>query len=69
MNWRERLVRRLGGVMPERHGPMSVDAIVERAEDLTIGFYDPGQDDIDAPEVWTPPPGAMRDPDRPSSHL
>lgn len=69
MNWREMLIRRLGGVVPERQS-FVVDADIERSEELRVDRLGPTEDDlIQEDPTWTPPPDAQADPWRPESTL
>jgi hypothetical protein len=67
--WRDRLIEALGGVVRERTRSQTVEAVIERAEDLRIAWYEPGQDELERPEVWEPPAAALADKQRPQSHL
>jgi hypothetical protein len=62
------LIRRLGGVVPERK-TFVVDAEIERSEELRVDRLGPTEDDLadDDPE-WTPPPDAWR-PESTLSHV
>jgi len=62
--WRERLIRALGGVVPEKPRRTHVqDAEWERAEELRVDRLGPSIDDLARERPgWTPPEGLQRDP-------
>lgn len=62
--WKARLIRRLGGVVPDKPRRTTVQDISwERAEELRVDRLGPSEDDIrnEDPE-WVPPEGLQRDP-------
>lgn len=69
--WRARLIRALGGVVPDNPKKTYVEEPGwERAEELRVDRLGPTEDDLrqDDPE-WTPPEGLQRDPFAPRRTL
>lgn len=46
MRWRDRLIRALGGVVPEREGSFVVQAEVERGEEVRVYRQAPNLNDL-----------------------
>lgn len=63
--WKKRLIRSLGGVVPGEKSTVIVQAEVERTEELRVDRLGPSEDDLEGERESF----ANRDPWRPSSTL